>query len=123
MSVSTGKHMLAHRYSYSQLVGEIPAGLLVCHHCDNPICVRPEHFFVGTDGDNSKDKVAKGRAIGLKGEDNPRAILTEEDVREIRRIYKRGSREYGCEALGRRFGVSAFAIHCVVTGKGWKHVV
>lgn len=58
-----GRDLAAHRFAFEQFVGTIPPGMLVCHRCDTPLCVNPEHLFAGTAADNAHDRDAKGRYI------------------------------------------------------------
>ena len=56
-----GKTVRAHRFAWELAHGPIPEGIRVLHHCDNRLCCRPDHLFLGTDADNAADKIAKGR--------------------------------------------------------------
>jgi hypothetical protein len=116
-----GRYQKVHRVAYQLLVGPIPEGMLVCHRCDNPPCINPNHLWLGTQLDNQRDKWAKGRAprppSGVaRGEAIGRSVLTEAGVRDIRRRSAAG--EAG-KALAREFGVSAFAIRSVLSGRTW----
>lgn len=122
----------AHRYSYEMHYGPIPVGVYVCHHCDNPPCVRPDHLFIGTPRDNALDCSAKGRANGSArahhGEDHGRAKLTWEQVCEIRRRYPHNPGRGGgrnsvgptMEETASEFGVTSGLISQIVKGSIWQ---
>ena len=111
------KMALAHRISYEIHFGAIPDGLHVCHHCDNPICVNPNHLFVGTIRDNIADRERKGR--GARGSKNGRSKLTESQVVELRKRYANGESQ---KSLATAFGVTITTINHIVTGKTWRLV-
>jgi len=77
---------LAHRHAWELTNGPVPADLGVCHTCDNPPCVRPAHLFLGTQADNLRDMVLKGRSNSRKimGELNSGAKLTNAQALAIR---------------------------------------
>ena len=108
--------ILAHRLSYEMASGRIPEGVIVCHHCDNPRCVRPEHLFLGTDKDNQVDKCAEGR--NCRGERRSKG-LTDGDVRLIRTLYAEGASQ---PSLALRFGVARTTINDIVNLYTWRHV-
>lgn len=114
-----GSHLGAHRYSYVLFKGDIPKGLFVCHHCDNPACVNPVHLFVGTPTDNTHDAMSKGRLA--RGTSNGRTKLTPIQAAYIRRIWKPHVPPYQYE-LAAQFGVSRRTIWEIVHGKIWKHI-
>lgn len=66
----TKRHFRAHRVSYELHKGAIPEGMFVCHTCDNPRCIYPEHLFLGTAFDNNRDTIAKGRRNNPKGKNH-----------------------------------------------------
>jgi len=104
-------------------------GLFVCHHCDNPACVNPDHLFLGTLQDNVDDMCRKGRQARRKGEAHCRARLTDEAVRSIRRQYgqimmgRTHAPDGTISLMAAKYGVSNSAITGVVYGKSWTHVV
>lgn len=109
------KRKRAHRVAYEMEVGPIPPSMMVCHRCDNPICVRPSHLFLGTAADNARDCAAKGRNI--VGDNRSDAKLSSEIVAEIR-----GMDSPDFAALGKRYGVDESAIRQARLGKTWRHV-
>lgn len=103
--------------------GPVPKGMCVCHHCDNPACVNPDHLFIGTHQDNVDDKMRKGRYFKgppLNGEINPASKLVDEDVFKIRKMYALGNTTQ--RKIAKIFNVSQSAIWRVVTRENWTHV-
>lgn len=109
-----GKRYASHRLAYADAYGPIPAGLHVCHRCDNPSCVNPEHLFLGTDTDNQADKKAKGRAC--RGETRPLARLTAQAVAEIRQSSRSGRQ------LAKEYGVDRTTVDRARRVETWSHV-
>lgn len=107
---------LAHRRSWVLFRGPIPDGLFVCHRCDTPLCVNPDHLFLGTHDDNMADQVAKGRQA--RGTRNAMARLNEDTVRAIRRAAGSASQR----ALARQFGTSPMTINRIIRRQLWRHV-
>lgn len=114
---TNGKTMRAHRLSYIFYIGEIPDGLFVCHKCDNPRCVNPDHLFLGTCLDNNRDMRTKGRDKPRQGTENWKAKLTNEQVIAI--FYDpRKQAEIAAE-----YGVAVTKVSAIKTKACWKHVV
>ena len=119
---SLGRHKrtwLAHRWAWTLTYGAIPTGKLICHHCDNPPCVNPEHLFIGTDKDNANDRDQKGRHGKALGEKNPHAKLSANKIRSIRKLCADGLSQ---SKVAKLFGVTQGSIHLIVSRKQWRHI-
>jgi hypothetical protein len=113
----------AHRVSWALANGSVPAGLFVCHRCDNPACINPDHLFLGTQKDNMQDCKDKGRfnspkrmASVRKGTSINTNKLTEDDVRDVRKKIAEG---WSLSSIGVMFGVSVSAIWTIRHGRSW----
>ena len=116
-----GNTRIVSRVSWVLHFGQIPPGLLICHKCDNPSCVNPQHLFLGTLDDNAKDMMAKGRGNlsgqHMAGEKNGNAKLTQRAAEEIRAARARGEKY---EDIAARYGVNQSTIGYVVRGVSYK---
>lgn len=112
-------HKSAHKVSYLLTHNSIPEGLNVLHTCDNKICVRPDHLFLGTQQDNVDDMIEKGRANYVRGSDSGAAKLMEQDVLTIRQMADNGIQ---LRAIASIYNVDNSTISGIVKGKYWSHV-
>lgn len=108
-----GDERRAHRLAYTELVGPIPDGMLVCHRCDNPPCVNPDHLFLGTAKDNMQDKHKKKRNADVRGSRNPASKLTDQQVQVIHALYRDG---ITMAAIAERFGIGFQNVSLIVRG-------
>ncbi len=116
----SGRFIPAHRF-----LVHIPSDKFACHHCDNPSCVRPSHIFAGTALDNTRDCISKGRLRpenGLAAAIKVRRSLTDDQVREIRRLAKPAANDGARRRLARQFGVGPHVICWVVNRQKYRHV-
>lgn len=114
ITVSTGVTAYAHRVSWAMRHGDLPSQMYVCHKCDTPSCINPDHLFAGLPRDNSIDAMAKGRtAFGRRVSS---AKLSEDDVVAI--FNSTGT----CKSLGKKFGVSPSTISHIRRGEHWVRI-
>jgi hypothetical protein len=120
-SGQTRKQYLAHRYAWLIYTGSLPPeDKAVCHHCDNPACVRPEHLFLGTWAENKADSMKKGRhSVGERLKVNK---LTEADVLEILANPPTEGKGGNVTEYAKRYGVNKGAIQNILRGRNWNHI-
>ena len=108
----------ASRASWVLYRGEIPEGMFVCHKCDTPSCVNPDHLFLGTQSDNMNDCIAKGRNVPCHGSRNGRSLLSVSDVHAIRELAK----SHTIRHIATLYPVSSQQISDIVNRKKWRHI-
>lgn len=117
-----GRHYYTHRVAWELANGPIPDGKSVLHHCDNRLCVNVDHLFLGTQADNMRDMDDKGRRSApprLKGEQNPKARLTAEQVLEIRSEKYAGWKQ---SDIARHFGITQVQAGRILNRESWAHL-
>ena len=105
----------AHRLSWKLFNGPIPDEMRVLHKCDNPLCVRPDHLFLGTQKDNLADCKNKGR--NAKGEKNGHAKLRQKDIDKIRELGCSG--KYTQRQLSNKFRIDQAQISRIISNLAW----
>jgi len=109
------KSLSAHRFSYKLKTGVEPEGLLVCHTCDNPVCVNPNHLFAGTNTDNMRDKVKKNRCNAPRGERHGNHKLTADKVVQIRKLAGLNT----LENIAKQFNISFQHVSDIINKRKW----
>lgn len=109
----------AHRISWEVNVGIIPEGLNVLHKCDVRRCINPKHLFLGTQLDNIKDMILKGRKASIRGVLHPSCKLDEAAIVEIRKLLSEGMMQ---RRIAEKFGVTEQHIYRIKTKRVWAHL-
>lgn len=110
----------AHRYSYFIHNGDFDRTKLICHKCDVPSCVNPDHLYVGTHQDNHRDMLERSNPKYATGNKIWKTKLNTEKVTDIRKLYSTGI--YSMRKLGRLYGVSHGCISDIIYRKRWAYV-
>jgi len=108
----------AHAVSWRCFRGAVPKGLCVCHLCDNRCCVNPDHLFLGTPKENTQDMIKKNRKP--KGIQIHNAKRSEDDIREIKRLYESGEKTQ--REIAKLYGMGFSKVNAIIRGRAWTHV-
>jgi hypothetical protein len=121
LSRNASRVLAAHRAAWKLTHGPIPKGMSVCHQCDNPRCVRPDHLFLGTQRDNIQDAARKGRMHRpvMRGEKNRNSRLTTADVIAIRSEREKGRTQ---QSIADQFGITQAQVSAIVLRKQWREL-
>ncbi len=114
----SGKNVRAHRFSYTLYKGQIYKNLQVCHTCDTPCCVNPDHLFLGTLQDNMEDMRRKQRKPKQFGENHSHSRLTNNIVLEIRSL----SNNMSHIEISNKFSISRRHVRDIINRKSWPHI-
>ena len=119
-----GRTQAAHRVAWQLYNGPLDrgasgSGVCVLHKCDNPACVNPDHLFTGSNADNVKDMVAKGRNQKCMGQDASMAKLTDADIITIRLLARMGKPQ---NEIATMFNVDNSTISDIKRRKSWNHL-
>ncbi len=113
-----GKYRRVHRIVYEETFGPIQDGVMVLHKCDNPPCCNPAHLFLGTAKNNAEDREQKGRSQNVSGDNNPMAILTDEQTMEILKHHANG---IAMVHIAKKYGVCFQTISLLIRGTNRPH--
>ncbi len=114
------KNISAHRASWIIHNGQIPAEKWILHHCDVRNCVNPLHLFIGDLRANIDDMMKKGRQNSAKGEAQPNAKFKNNDIIEIREMFKIN---IPISEIANKFNVAKSTIKNIKSNKAWRHVL
>jgi hypothetical protein len=114
-----GKRISAHRFSYELKNGFIKESEIICHTCDTPLCVNPDHLFSGTHKDNCDDKIRKGRLVVAKGSDQGNAKISENTIKRIRIVGNAITQQRIADIIG----IDRSNVGYILRRKTWSHIV
>jgi hypothetical protein len=113
------KPKLVHRIMYERYKGKIPPKINVCHSCDNPSCVNPDHLWLGSQMENVTDMMQKGRGNKARGVEHHNCKITEQEVRDIKKMYNEGIK---MTVIHRSLNVPYKTVQHICYGSSWRHV-